>query len=111
MRYEFTSSAAMAANGKLSKITPWHVIINTTEQTISVTNRNRYLIGTDEETIAVHFIRRVNINEHLTRVDITIQVVGEKLTAYSLGKSDCKRIRQILMDHNKKSCKKSIIFS
>ena len=40
MRYEFTSSAAsMAANGKLSEITPWHVIIDTAEQTISVTKK------------------------------------------------------------------------
>ena len=112
MRYEFTSSAAaMAANGKLSEITPWHVIIDTAEQTISVTKRNRYLIGTDEETLAFRFIRRVNINEHLIGADITIQAVGGKLTAYCLSKSDCKRIKQILMDHNKKSNTKSIIFS
>lgn len=112
MRYEFTSSAAaMAANGKLSEITPWHVIIDTAEQTISVTKRNRYLIGTDEETLAFRFIRRVNINEHLIGADITMQAVGGKLTAYCLSKSDCKRIKQILMDHNKKSNTKSIIFS
>jgi hypothetical protein len=30
MRYEFTSSAvAMAANGLLSEITPWNVIVDT----------------------------------------------------------------------------------
>ena len=112
MRYEFTSSAAaMAANGKLSELTPWHVIIDTTEQTISVSKRNRYLIGTDEETLAFRFIRRVNIDVHLIGADITIQTVGGKLTAYCLAKSDCKRIRQILMDHNKRSSSKSIIFS
>lgn len=37
MRYEFTSSAAaMAANGNLSEITPWRLIIDTDEQTITV---------------------------------------------------------------------------
>ena len=112
MRYEFTSSAAaMAANGNLSEITPWHVIIDTAEQTISVTKRNRYLIGTDEETLAFRFIRRVQIDEHLIGADITIQAVGGKLTARSMAKSDCKRIKQILMEHNKKSNTKSIIFS
>ena len=112
MRYEFTSSAAaMAANGNLSEITPWHVIIDTAEQTISVTKRNRYLIGTDEETLAFRFIRRVQIDEHLIGADITIQAVGGKLTARSMAKSDCKRIKQILMEHNKKSKTKSIICS
>ena len=37
MRYEFISSAAvMAANGNLSEITPWRIIIDTVEQTITV---------------------------------------------------------------------------
>jgi hypothetical protein len=112
MRYEFTSSAtAMAANGYLSEITPWRLIIDTEEQTITVSKRNKFLIGTDEETLAFRFIRRVQIDEHLIGADITIQAVGGKLTAYCLAKSDCKRIRQILMDHNKKSSTKSIIFS
>ena len=54
MRYEFTSSAAaMAANGNLSEITPWRIIIDTVEQTITVSKRNKFLIGTDEETLAL----------------------------------------------------------
>ena len=112
MRYEFTSSAAaMAANGNLSEITPWRIIIDTVEQTITVSKRNKFLIGTDAETLAFRFIRRVDIDEHLIGADITIQAVGGKLTAYCLSKSDCKRIKQILMDHNKKSNTKCIIFS
>ena len=112
MRYEFTSSAAaMAANGNLSEITPWRLIIDTGEQTITVSKRNKFLIGTDEETLAFRFIRRVEINEHLIGADITIQAVGGKLTARSMAKSDCHRIKQILMEQNKRSNTKSIIFS
>lgn len=112
MRYEFISSAAaMAANGNLSEITPWRLIIDTDEQTITVSKRNKFLIGTDQETLAFRFIRRVEINEHLIGADITIQAVGGKLTACSMAKNDCKRIRQILMEHNKKSGTKSIVFS
>ena len=112
MRYEFTSSAvAMAANGNLSEITPWRLIIDTDEQTITVSKRNKFLIGTDAETLAFRFIRRVEINEHLIGADITIQAVGGKLTARSMAKSDCRRIKQILMEQNQKSKTKSIIFS
>lgn len=112
MRYEFTSSAAaMAANGNLSEITPWRLIIDTDEQTITVSKRNKFIIGTDEETLAFRSIRRVDIDEHLIGADITIQAVGGKLTARSMAKSDCRRIKQILMEQNKKSETKSIIFS
>ena len=112
MRYEFTSSAAaMAANGNLSEITPWRLIIDTDEQTITVSKRNKFLIGTDEDTLAFRFVRRVEINEHLIGADITIQAVGGKLTARSMAKSDCRHIKQILMEHNKQSKTKSIIFS
>ena len=112
MRYEFTSSAAaMAANGNLSEITPWRIIIDTVEQTITVSKRNKFLIGTDEETLAFRFIRRVQIDEHLIGADITIQAVGGKLTARSMAKSDCRRIKQILMEQNQRSNTKSIIFS
>ena len=112
MRYEFTSSAAaMAANGNLSEITPWRIIIDTDEQTITVSKRNKFLIGTDAETLAFRFIRRVKINEHIIGADITIQAVGGTLTAYSLSKSDCKKIKHILQEQNMKNTSRSIIMS
>jgi hypothetical protein len=43
----------MAANGNLSEITPWRIIIDAVEQTITVSKRNKFLIGTDEETLAL----------------------------------------------------------
>ena len=112
MRYEFTSSAvAMATNGLLSEITPWNVIVDTDEQTITIRKRNKILIGVDEEMLAFRFIRRVKINEHIIGADITIQAVGGMLTAYSLSKRDCKKIKQILQEQNLKNTNKSIIMS
>lgn len=113
MKYKFESSAtALVAMGKaMDAITPWEIEIDTTEQTISVRKRNKYLIGKDEDTLAFRFIRRVIIDEHLIGADITIQAVGGKLTAYGLEKSDCKRIKQILMEYNKASKTKHNIFS
>lgn len=112
MRYTFSSSiAAMAANGTLNTITPWEVIVDTTEQTITVRKRNKILIGVDEDTLAFRFIRRVTVDQHLIGADITIQAVGGKLTAKCLDKSDCKRIKDLLMNYNKNSKIKHNIFS
>lgn len=112
MRYTFTSSfAAMIANGRATQITPWKVIIDTDEQTISVTKRNRILIGVDEDTIAFRFIRRVTINQHVFGADITIKAVGGTLTAYSMEKKDCKKIKEILMEYNNTRRKGGIVFA
>ena len=102
MRYEATSSeAALAANGKIiNAATPWHLIVDTDEETITVRKRNLTMIGVDEDVLAFRFIRHIRIDTHLIGADITIQAVGGSVTAYCLSKSDCKRIRQILMDYN-----------
>ena len=112
MRYSFTSSdAILLANGRSGDVLrPWHVTIDTDEQTITVSKRNRYFIGTDEDTLAFRFIRRVTIDEHLLGADITISAVGGKVTACGLEKNDCKKIKQILIDYNK-TRKSSIVFS
>ena len=113
MTYKFSSSeASLLANGHAADIlTPWTIIIDTDEQTITIRKRNRYLIGVDEDTLAFRFIRRVTIDQHLIGADITIQAVGGKLTACCLDKSDCKKIKQILMDYNEHSKTKHNIFS
>lgn len=113
MIYKYSSSeAALVANGHAADVlTPWQLIIDTDEQTISVRKRNRILIGVDEETLAFRFIRRVKIDEHLIGADITIQAVGGKLTAKCLDKDDCKRIKEILMEYNKSSRTHHNIFS
>jgi len=113
MRYTYSSSeAALVANGHAADVlTPWQVIIDTEDQTITVRKRNRYLIGVDEDTLAFRFIRRVAIDQHLIGADIIIQAVGGKLKAYCLDKSDCKHIKEILMDYNRSSKTRHSIFS
>ena len=113
MTYSYSSSeAALLANGRAADIlTPWQIEIDTDEQTITIRKRNKYLIGVDEDTLAFRFIRRVVVDEHLIGADITIQAVGGKLTAKCLDKSDCKRIKDLLMNYNKNSKIKHNIFS
>lgn len=113
MTYTFSSSVvALVANGHAADVlTPWQIIIDTDEQTITVRKRNKYLIGVDEDTLTFRFIRRVNIDQHLIGADITIQAVGGKLTARCLEKSACKRIKEILMEYNKTSKTRHNIFS
>ena len=54
MRYEATSTeAALAANGKIiNAATPWHIIVDTDEETITVRKRNLTMIGVDEEVLS-----------------------------------------------------------
>ena len=113
MRYTFTSSDAMLiANGRAGDVLrPWTLTIDTDEETISVSKRNKYFIGTDTDTLAFRFIRRITIDEHLVGADITIKAVGGSLTACSLEKSECRRIKQILMEYNKTKKGRGIIFS
>ena len=113
MRYTFSSSeAALVANGHAADVlTPWQLIIDTDEQTITVRKRNRILIGVDEDTLAFRFIRRVTVDQHLIGADITIQAVGGKLTAKCLDKDDCQQIKKILMEYNKSSRTHHNIFS
>ncbi|MBP5642327.1 MAG: hypothetical protein J6W92_04615 [Paludibacteraceae bacterium] len=113
MTYKFSSSeASLLANGHAADIlTPWNIEIDTDEQTITVSKRNKYLIGVDEDSLAFRFIRRVVIDQHLIGADITIQAVGGKLTAKCLDKSACKRIKQILMEYNEHSKTNHNIFS
>ena len=93
-------------------LTPWQIEIDTDEKTLlTVRKRNKYLIGVDEDTLAFRFIRRVVIDQHFIGADITIQAVGGKLTAKCLDKSDCKRIKELLMEYNKTSQTKHNIFS
>ena len=113
MRKTFTSSeAVLVATGRTGDILrPWKIIIDTDDQTITVSKRNSYFIGVDEDTLAFRFIRRVTIDQHLVGADISIKAVGGSLTACGLHKSDCKQIKKILMDYNRTKSSKGIIFS
>ena len=113
MRFEAKSTeAALAANGKIiNAATPWHLIVDTDEETITVRKRNLTMIGVDEDVLAFRFIRRIRIDQHLIGADIEIKAVGGTVTAYCLSKSDCKRVKQILMEYNATKRGKGIIFS
>lgn len=113
MRYEATSTeAAMAVNGRIiNAATPWHIIVDTDEETITVSKRNLSMIGVDKDILAFRFIRRIRIDEHLIGADIEIKAVGGTVSAYSLSKKDCKRIKQILMEYNATKRGKGIIFA
>lgn len=112
MRFEATSTeAALAANGRIADaVTPWHVIVDTDAETVVVRKRNRYMIGVDEDTLAFRFIRNIRIDQHLIGADIEIQTVGGSVAAYCLSKSDCKRIKQMLMDYNARKRDGEVIF-
>lgn len=91
----------MAANGRIADaVTPWHLVVDTDTETVTVRKRNKYLIGVDEEVLAFRYIRNIRIDTHLIGADITIQAIGGSVTAYCLSKNDCKRIKQMLMDYN-----------
>ena len=113
MRCSFTSTkSALLGNGRGADVfTPWTVTIDTDEQTITVSKRNRIMIGVDEDTIAFRFIRRVTIDQHVFGADITIKAVGGSITAYSLDKNDCKKIKEILMEFNRTRKGRGIIFA
>lgn len=113
MRFEATSTeAALAANGKIINVaTPWHLIVDTDEETITVRKRNLTMIGVDEDVLAFRFVRRIRIDQHLIGADIEIKAVGGTVTAYCLSKSDCKKIKQILMEYNSSKRGKGIILS
>lgn len=113
MKFESTSSgAALIANGKSAHVAnPWNIVIDTEEETISVSVRNWYLIGSDSQTMAFRFIRSIRIDEHLIGADIHIKIVGGTASAYCIPKSDARRIKEILMDYNQMKKGKGIIFS
>lgn len=90
-------------------LTPWRIIINTDEETITIRKRNYILIGVDEEVFAFRYIRRLKIDEHIIGADIEIKVVGGKVVACSLSKRDCKQIKRILIDYNQTRKGKAII--
>lgn len=111
MRFEAISSElTMLVNGKiLNLITPWHIVIDTEEETITIRKRNRLLIGVDEEVHSFRYVRRITIDEHLVGADIEIKVVGGTAKAYCLSKSDCRQIKKILLDYNRKRGNSMII--
>jgi len=113
MKFETSSSSnALVMNGKGAHVVnPWHIIIDTDEETITVRKRNAILIGVDEQICAFRFIRSITIDQHLFGADIHIKVVGGLASAYCIPKSDAKEIKKILLEYNQTKKGKGIVFS
>ena len=102
MRYE-TSSAkdALIFNGKGKHVVnPWHITIDTDEETITIRKRNWHLIGSDEQTLAFKRVRSISIDEHFIGADIHIKVVGGTASVFCLSKGDARKIKEILLEFN-----------
>ncbi len=102
MIYTATSSIlSLFFNLKIEYILiPWRISVDTINQTITIEQRNWYLIGKDTTTMAFRFIRNVEINEHIFGADITVKVLGNTVTAYYISKSAAKNIKDILINFN-----------
>jgi len=113
MIFEAQSSAiALVMNGKPAHIlNPWHIIVETDEETITITKRNWYLIGIDEQILAFRYIRNITIDQHLFGADIHIKIMGGKISAYCISKRNAKRIKKILLEYNQTKKGRGIIFS
>lgn len=112
MVYSATSSyISLFVNMKLEYMfIPWKITVDLEDKTITIEQRNWFLIGKDYTTIAFRFIRSISINEHIVGADITIKVLGNTVTAYYISKGSAKTIKQILIDYNQKN-NSSIIFT
>ncbi len=107
-----SSASSLIANGKSAHVVnPWSLIIDTDEETITVSKRNRFLIGKDSQMLAFKFIRSITIDEHLIGADIHIKVVGGKASVFCFSKSDVDEIKEILLEYNQMKKGRSIIFS
>jgi hypothetical protein len=83
-----SSSSSLIANSKGAHIAnPWTLIIDTAEETITVSKRNKFLIGKDSQTIAFKFIRSITIDEHLIGADYTLRSLEEKPPYFAFRKA------------------------
>lgn len=113
MKFEATSSdTALIASGKCFHIAnPWKIIVDTDEETITVSKRNWFLVGKDTQILAFRFIRSININQHLIGADIHIKVVGGKASVFCISKIDANKIKELLLEYNMNKKGRGIIFS
>lgn len=102
MIFKTTSTkAALIANGMSAHIlNPWHLTIDTETETITVSKRNPFLIGIDQNVIAFRFIRQISIDEHLIGADLKIHVTGGTAEVKFISKDDAQKIKNLLMEYN-----------
>jgi len=99
-------------NGKLTHIlNPWHIVVDTNQETITIKKRNPFLIGFDEQIVSFRYIRSIIIDEHLFGADIHVKVLGGSASAYCISKSGARKIKSILPEYNNTKRERGIIFS
>lgn len=85
--------------------TPWHIIVNKLNNTITVKKRNWFLIGYDEKTYLFHTVRNIEIDNHLFGSTIKIKVYAGKVVAYCIPKKDSEEIRNLYLYNEHKNTK------
>jgi len=104
--------ASLIFNGKMFHLlNPWHIEVDTNQETITIRKRNPFLIGFDEQIVSFRYIRSIMIDEHLFGADIHVKVVGGRASAYCISKSDARRIKNTLLEYNATKRGRGIIFS
>lgn len=88
-------------NGKLEDVlTPYRIIIDFEQQTITVKKRNWHLIGSKIDIYAFRFIRHIQIEEHIFGADIQISIMGGSANVACLTKRNAEEIKRLLMLYN-----------
>lgn len=101
---------ALFFNFKIEHIVnPWIIIVDLSDETITIEKRNWYYFGKRSETLAFRFIRKITINEHLFGADISIKAIGGQVNGKCFPKRELMKIKSELIKYNQK--KKHIIFS
>jgi len=104
--------ASLIFNGKMFHLlNPWHIEVDSNQETITIRKRNPFLIGFDEQIVSFRYIRSIIIDEHLFGADIHVKVLGGKASAYCIPKRDAKIIKNILLEYNNIKRGRGIIFS
>ena len=103
MILEFVSSPkALVINGKaMHVVNPWHLIIDTEMESITVWKRNQNLISLYEQVISFKFIRSIQINRHLVGADVHISLFNGIISAYCLSSEDAQTIKRVLLECNR----------
>lgn len=107
-----SSNIALFMNGRWPHIlNPWKVAVDMVSETITVSKRNRHLIGVDEKILTFKYIRTIDKDEHIFGADLHITVMEGKVSVYFLKKRDARKIRDLLVEYNKSKSGSTIIFS
>lgn len=106
-----SSIISLITNGRFTHIlTPWKIIVDLNELTITIKKRNWFLIGFDTNTYAFKYVRNILIDSHLFGADIKVRVIGGNAEALSIPKKIALKIKDLLIQYNNQKNKKHVVF-